>query len=298
MSLNENLEERVTRAMDCATIEFPPHSADLVRRSIAQGRRMRLFGFIRIAVAVCAVAIMGGSLLAADVFGIRGDGTPDQLRAGAPMHSAEQSPSPGTSPESGNVAVIPAAPPSSPVPYRTPMHAGQPLGEGEDSMADLPPAERERQEEFRQRVTATLNRTLGGTLGEIRPWSALSIRLYQAEKNGRKYPLIFSVRPGYEPAAKGCPSTPVETVTCNQAVLPGGIPAEAVTIPMGEDGKTHSTDVTFAYGRSTVILSVAPDAVAGVSAPITGEQLLAVAGDSELLELVREADELSVLKNR
>lgn len=104
MSLNEDLEVRLTHAMSCATSEFPPHSADLVRRSIAQGRRMRLFGATRIAaVTAFALVTVGGTLMATDAFGSRGDdGTPDQLRAGAPVGSTEQPPSLGPSSISGD----------------------------------------------------------------------------------------------------------------------------------------------------------------------------------------------------
>ncbi|MFK0023658.1 hypothetical protein [Streptomyces sp. NPDC090798] len=94
MSLNEDLEVQL-RAMNPATGEFPPHSADLVQRSIAQGRRMRLFGATRVA-AVTALALVtaGGTLMATDAFGSRGgDGTPDQLRADAPARSTGQPPS-------------------------------------------------------------------------------------------------------------------------------------------------------------------------------------------------------------
>lgn len=106
MSRNEDFEDRLTRAMSCATGEFPPHSADLIRRSIDQGRRMRLFRATRISVAALAVVTAGGILMATDVFGIRGgNGTPDQLAAGAPTRSTEQPPFRGPSSISGEEMV-------------------------------------------------------------------------------------------------------------------------------------------------------------------------------------------------
>ncbi|MGW5659523.1 hypothetical protein ACWEWG_05395 [Streptomyces sp. NPDC003758] len=95
MSPNEDFEERLTRAMSRATSEFPPHSADLVRRSIARGRRMRLIRATQVAAAAAAFAVVaaGGTLMVTDAFGSGGGGAPEQLRPGGPVHSTEQSPS-------------------------------------------------------------------------------------------------------------------------------------------------------------------------------------------------------------
>ncbi|AOR33398.1 hypothetical protein BFF78_22080 [Streptomyces fodineus] len=99
---DKELETRVTRAMSRATGEFPPHSADLVKRSVARGRRMRLFAATRIAVTAVAVVAAGGTLMATSAFGSHGAGTPDQQRAGAPVRSAEQPPSRAPSSISGD----------------------------------------------------------------------------------------------------------------------------------------------------------------------------------------------------
>ncbi|MFI2201812.1 hypothetical protein ACH47Z_13770 [Streptomyces sp. NPDC020192] len=101
MSLDEDFETRVTRAMSRATGGFPPHSADLVRRSVAQGRRMRLFAATRIAVTAVAVVTAGGTLMATGTFGSHGAGDPGRLRTGAPVRSAEQPPSRAASSVSG-----------------------------------------------------------------------------------------------------------------------------------------------------------------------------------------------------
>ncbi|MGR6971051.1 hypothetical protein ACU639_15885 [Streptomyces cynarae] len=98
MSPNEDFEERLTRAMSRATSEFPPHSADLVRRSIARGRRMRLIRATQVAAAAAfAVVVAGGTLMVTDAFGSGGGGAPEQLRPGGPVHPTEQSPSPAPS---------------------------------------------------------------------------------------------------------------------------------------------------------------------------------------------------------
>ncbi|MGW1890099.1 hypothetical protein ACWCP6_07480 [Streptomyces sp. NPDC002004] len=93
MPVDEDFENRLTRAMSRASNEFPPHSADLVRRSVARGRRMRLFRATRTAAAAFVVVAVGGTLMATDVIGSRGGGTPDQLRADAPVRSRTRPPS-------------------------------------------------------------------------------------------------------------------------------------------------------------------------------------------------------------
>jgi hypothetical protein len=93
MPPNEGIEERLSRAMGSAAGEFPPHSADLVRRSVARGRRMRLIRAAQVAAATaaCALVTVGGTLMATDAAGVFGsDGTPEQLRTGARGHSTEQ----------------------------------------------------------------------------------------------------------------------------------------------------------------------------------------------------------------
>ncbi|MFF4213305.1 hypothetical protein ACFYZE_28980 [Streptomyces sp. NPDC001796] len=107
MSPNEDFEERLTRAMSRASSEFPPHSADLVRRSVARGRRMRLIRATQVAAATAAFAVVatGGTLMVTNAFGSGGGGSPEQLRPGGPAHSTEQSPSPAPASISGEEMV-------------------------------------------------------------------------------------------------------------------------------------------------------------------------------------------------
>ncbi|MBJ6639548.1 hypothetical protein H4K36_19825 [Streptomyces sp. DHE7-1] len=99
----DEFEERVARAMSGATDGFPPHSADLVTRSITRGRRMRLFGVARVAAAAVAVAAVGGTLMATDAFGTRSatDGRLGGVPASGPASSG-RSPSGGHPPVSGD----------------------------------------------------------------------------------------------------------------------------------------------------------------------------------------------------
>ncbi|MYX94194.1 hypothetical protein GT045_05080 [Streptomyces sp. SID486] len=82
MSPDEEFETRMARALGRATVDFPPHSADLVRRSVARGRRMRLATAVRIAGAATAVAALGGGLFATGALGHPGPGS-----AGGPAAS-------------------------------------------------------------------------------------------------------------------------------------------------------------------------------------------------------------------
>ncbi|WP_351226834.1 hypothetical protein [Streptomyces sp. NPDC002133] len=256
---------RVREAMERTTADLPA-LPDLAPAAVAQGQRRR----VRARLAAVAASVAGVAVL----------GTLGMVAL------------PGSDGDGGGV-VVPAAPPTSPVPYRTPVHV-EPTP-GEESMAELPDAERKRLEDFQQRAAASLNRTLGGAAGEIRPVD-LSVRLYQAEKDGRKFPVIFSVQPQDGRQQKPCPDAPVKGISCSVAELPGGIPATVMLMPTNEG--ISSTNVTFSYGQSKVWLAVSPDDAAGVSAPVNGEQLLAAARDEALLELVRYADEHPVLKKQ
>ncbi|MFB7322407.1 hypothetical protein [Streptomyces sp. NPDC056190] len=105
MSLDEDFETSMIRAMSRTASEFPPHSADLVRRSVARGRRMRLFAAARTAVMAVAVVTTGGTLMATGALGSHGGDAPDQLPAGAPVRSTEQPPARTPSPISGEEMV-------------------------------------------------------------------------------------------------------------------------------------------------------------------------------------------------
>ncbi|MFS4092450.1 hypothetical protein [Streptomyces sp. AF1A] len=109
MSLDEDFETRMsramTRAMSHAAGEFPPHSADLVRRSVARGRRKRLFAATRVAVTAVAVVTAGGALMATGALGDHGSADPDRLWAAAPARPIEPPPSRAPAPISGEEMV-------------------------------------------------------------------------------------------------------------------------------------------------------------------------------------------------
>ncbi|MGW2644147.1 hypothetical protein ACWC2T_04335 [Streptomyces sp. NPDC001393] len=93
MSPSEDRDERLMRAMSRAAAQFPPHSADLVRRSVARGRRMRLVRATQVVTATAAFALVtaGGTLMVTDTLrGPGGAGTPEQSGPGARGHVSGQ----------------------------------------------------------------------------------------------------------------------------------------------------------------------------------------------------------------
>ncbi|MEV4335581.1 hypothetical protein [Streptomyces sp. NPDC049590] len=92
MSRDEDFETGLARALRRTAGEFPPPSADLVRRSVGRGRRKRLFAAARTTAAAVAVVAVGGGALAMGPLGGHGDGTPERLRTGSQAPAAGQPP--------------------------------------------------------------------------------------------------------------------------------------------------------------------------------------------------------------
>ncbi|WP_431958841.1 hypothetical protein [Actinacidiphila sp. bgisy160] len=262
----------VREVMEHAVAELPPVH-DLVPAAVVQGRRRRARA--RMAVAA-AVACAFGAVVFGSVSLPGGDGGGRTVRP-----AANTTPSPRTSEE--------------PAPYRTPVHI-EPTSDTEESMADLPPAERERQEAFQQQAAVLLDELLPDAVGLVRPVD-LAVWRYQGETpKGEVFTVALSVRPaGSAPGTTRhgatCPGEPgsLKGGSCEQGTLPGGIKAAAYRLVDGSPD-TMYTRVRFAYGHSDVELAVYPDQDAKVSAPVTAGQLLAVARDRRFLDLVRVAD--------
>jgi hypothetical protein len=263
----------VRDAMEHTVAELPP-VGDLVPTAISQGRRRRARA--RLAIAAGVVALAGAAVFASVTLPSGGSGDTTVRPAASRTPAPYETPGPDQEPE----------------PYRTPVHI-EPSSDEERTMADLPPAERDRQERFQQRAAVVLDELLPDAVGLIRP-ADLAVRRYQGEsEDGRVFTVIFSVRPsGDGSGPKPCPDDPgaLKGGTCERATLPGGIEAVAYRLP-SDSPETTATRVSFSYGDSEVELAVSPDADATVSAPVTSGQLLAAAGDSRFLDLVRYADE-------
>ncbi|MFF3565913.1 hypothetical protein ACFYXS_38400 [Streptomyces sp. NPDC002574] len=258
----------VRGAMERTLADLPPVH-DLVPAAVAQGRRRRARTRVLAAAGVaCAVAaVVFGSVTLPAGSGGRTTVRPAASGTPAPRESSET--------------------------YRTPVHI-EPTSDGEETMADLPSAERARREDFQQQAAALLDKLLPKAVGLIRPVD-LEVRRYEGQaEDGRVFPVIFSVRPSDDGSGGRPPCTDapggLKGGSCERATLPGGIEAASYRLRVNS-AETTSTTVYFSYGDSDVALAVYPDDDAAVSAPVTNKELLAVVGDSRFLDLVRYADE-------
>ncbi|MFB6822090.1 hypothetical protein ACFCXA_10935 [Streptomyces virginiae] len=248
----------VRDAMDRVTAELPV-TPDMVGPARAQGLRRRARVRATIGGAVLAVAGLGlaGAFVLPD-----GDDGP-----------------------TGSTGVIDvAAPPTSSAPP-PPIHLEP--SPGESSMADLPPAERARQENFQNRAVGVLQQLLPPSVGTVQRID-LGVRQYQGSKDGKTFPIIFSVRPS-EPGMAARTCREIKGTVCSKATLPGGIRADAAVSPIN-DGDVTESWVWFRYGASDVSLTVYPHDESNTSAPVTAQQLLDVAKSSTFLDLVEAAD--------
>ncbi|WP_431950521.1 hypothetical protein [Actinacidiphila sp. bgisy167] len=271
----------VRDAMEHAVADLPP-VLDLVPAAVVQGRRRAARARVAVTVAVaCAVGAAAFGFLALPGGGGGG---------GTVLPAASTTPAPRVSEE--------------PAPYRTPVHL-EPSNDTEESMADLPSAERKRQERFQQQVAVLLDELLPDAVGLVRPVD-LNVSRYQGEtKDGRSFTITLSVRPsageGSGPTGPGssCPKAPgaLKGGTCAAGTLPGGIKAVAVRLFTGGPQTTY-TQVRFVLGRSDVALALYPDDKAKVSAPVDEKELLAAVGDPRFLDLVRYADAYPMQKKR
>lgn len=268
MGTNENLTDLRDRAddravllvrdaMDRATADLPA-LVDLAGPARVQGLRRKA----RVRAAI------GGGVLAVAALCVAG-------AVGLPGGDVK-----GTGGAAGVVGVA-APPPSDAVP-KPPVHI-EPTP-GESSMADLPPDERARQENFQNRAVGVLQDLLPPTVGTVQR-TDLNVRQYRATKDGKTFVVIFSVRPSDEAPQ---PCREIRGQTCKKDTLPGGIEAHAATMPMG--GTVTESRVSFHYGKSNVLLYVGADEASNTSAPITNDQLLAIAKAPAFLDLVKTAD--------
>ncbi|WP_327176279.1 hypothetical protein OG599_13905 [Streptomyces sp. NBC_01335] len=268
-----NFERETSAALLRAAMEHASDQAqppgDLVAGAVVQGRRRRARAQIAMGAGVTAAVALG-------IFAVTAPGS-----SGAPAQATGV----GSAPDSGR-DLGPGSDPTAE--YRTPVHVVP--SPGESSMADLPAAERKRQQRFQQTAATTLDHLLPGT-GTIRPVD-LRVDQYQLTDGSAAFPLTFSVRPegkGEDHHAAACVSDPAKHLTCRQVVLPGGIHATARTSAMNSLDTT-GISVEFGYGDSLVEISVLPDDLHAASAPVTVEQLTTITGDADFMRLVAYAD--------
>ncbi|WP_329117362.1 hypothetical protein [Streptomyces sp. NBC_01353] len=247
-------------AMDRTTEDLPP-LPDLAPVAIVQGRRRR---------ARARLAAVGG------VFG-----TVTAAALGLTLL-----PGPGTG------VAMPAAPPVAfPSAYHTPVRLSP--TPGQDAPEPETGAEAERRAQFQQQASALLDELLPATVTEIRPVEG-QVSLYRITSAGRTFTATLSVRPADGEPLQPCRNIPSKRTKCENEDLGEGRTAQVYAMPVNELD-TMGAMVRFAYGRSHVLFSVDPSekagGVAAASAPVTADQLLAVARDDRFTNLVKYADE-------
>lgn len=281
----------IRAAMEQAT-DGAPALPDLVSAAVLQGRGRRTRARAAIGAGVTGVVALGVFGAVLPLWGGSGGTEPTGTWSTASRSTGiSPSPVPTSTPSPLPTGVASRAPTGAA--SRAPERVGPPPGE--TPMADLPGAERARQEEFRQRAALLLGELLPREFGPVQP-VALTVSRYQGRTGGNVFPLVLSVRPEDEGAAlpePTCRDSPDRNRHCKRATLPGGIEAQAVTeVTLSKRSQSLTgTGVRFTYGHSTVALSVDGDRTTMVSPPVTADQLLAVAGSSRFLELVKHADE-------
>ncbi|MFJ6466527.1 hypothetical protein ACIQM0_36890 [Streptomyces sp. NPDC091387] len=279
----------IRAAMEQATDDAPT-PPDLVPAALVLGRRRRTRARAAIGAVATGVVALGalGALL--PMWG--GSGGTEPART---WSAASQRTSIAPSPEPTSVPS--PEPTDTPVPTDTaePSRVHVEPSPGESSMTDLPAAERTRQEGFQRQVALLLGKLLP-QLGPVRPVD-LAVSRYRAGTGGNVFPVVLSVRAASErsvaPQEAPCRNYADRAPRCQQAMLPGGIEARAVTVLADSDGSPASTStvVRFTYGGSAVALSVGSDEGTGEPLPVTADQLLAVAGNPRFLDLVKYAAE-------
>ncbi|MFF3172748.1 hypothetical protein ACFVQ0_08990 [Streptomyces sp. NPDC057900] len=296
----------IRAAMEQAT-DGAPTLPDLVPAALVQGHRRRTRARAAIGAVVTGVVALGTLGAVLPLWSGNGNGNGNgnggteparTWSAAARPTSIAPTPSPENAPTSTPTDVpSPASSgPVSPVPTDAPelptVHIEP--SPGQSSMADLPAAERTRQQKFQRHAALLLSELLPRKVGSVHPVD-LAVSRYQAGIGSEVYPVVLSVRPGsgrsVAPQEAPCPQYPDDLPHCERATLPDGTEARALTSVAGPDGSPAATRtlVRFTYRDSAVVLSVGGDDGTGGPSPVTAGQLLAVAGDSRFLELVEYA---------
>ncbi|MFJ7965753.1 hypothetical protein [Streptomyces sp. NPDC096324] len=258
----------VRDAMESAVAELPSLHG-LVSAAVTQGRRRKARARLAIAAgSACTAAAVAVAVLTLS----GGDGARSSVRPAAT--SPHESPGP-----------------IQPKPYRTPVHIYSTARE-EQHLKGLTAVERTRRAEFQQKAAVLLDQLLPDTVGLIRP-VYFDKTQYQGEtEDGKVFTIIFSVRPPSSgPAPWPCSGSFRNGGSCENVTLRGGIKATSLRMFV-RSPDVMSTAVTFAYANSDVIIDVFPEVGTSGSSPITRKELLAAAGDSRFLDLVRDATQL------
>ncbi|MGN5634151.1 hypothetical protein [Streptomyces sp. AC154] len=292
----------IRAAMEQAT-DGAPTLPDLVPAALVQGHRRRTRTRATIGAVVTSVVALGALGAVLPLWNGGGGTEPARTWSAAarptsiaPTPGPEDAPTNVPSPVSSDAPSGASSAPTSPVPTDAPEPSTVHIepSPGQTTMADLPAAERKRQEKFQRLVALVLGKLLPRKVGPVHPVD-LAVSQYRAGVGGEIYPVVLSVRPESDrsvaPQEAPCRQYPDGLLRCERAVLPDGTEAQAVTSVAGPDGSPAATStlVRFTYGDSAVVLSVGGDDGTGGPSPVTADQLLAVAGDSGFMDLVKYA---------
>lgn len=295
----------IRAAMEQAT-DGAPTLPDLVPAALVQGHRRRTRARATIGAVVTGVVALGALGAVLPLWNGNGNGGTEPARtwsAASRPTGIAPTPGPDTAPTNAPTNApspvssdAPSGAASAPVPTDAPEPSTVHIepAPGQATMADLPAAERRRQQKFQRQVALLLRELLPRQVGQVHPVD-LAVSQYRAGVGGEIYPVVLSVRPksgrSIAPQEAPCREYPDGLPHCKRAVLPDGTEAQAVTSVAGPDGSPAATStlVRFVSGDSAVVLSVGGDDGTGGPSPVTADQLLAVAGNARFLELVKYA---------
>ncbi|WP_052852289.1 hypothetical protein [Streptomyces avicenniae] len=244
-------------------------------------------------VALVAVAA-GPRLTGQDGTDVAADPPPVASPPGSePVETRTSTPSPTDATPDSSATSPGGAVPRYPVVPGVAGEPGEPGAPGAPGGAAMPPAERARVDEYRQRAAHALELALPTEVGAIQIVQS-PVSAYQGRtQDGLTFPLVFSVRArsgdqGAEESAVTC--LPDEAAdACRVDTLPGG---ESVALRglTAEARRTGGASATFRVGGSEVLLAARPDAATGTPSPVGPDELLRLAAAPLATELFQEAD--------
>jgi hypothetical protein len=258
----------VTDAMNHGTDTLEP-PADLLRGVLVIGHRRRVrarLAQVGAGLGVAALAVGGFLVL-----------EPNRVTTTGPAAPASASASPtGATHGVGPIEVV--SRPSSSTSTRPASRSPEQPGWSDD---------------YRRRVAETLRDLLPATIGRVRIIEGASGAFDSVTVEGKVFPLTFSVDRAAGASAERTCAANTPGGQCVADRLPGAVPV-VVHVLRRTGGTATGIEASFHLGSSNVRIAVGADEVTDTSAPVEPAQLLAFAGDSRVLQLIREVDQRPV----
>lgn len=233
---------------------------DLTQEAVRLGGRRRIRARLAVVGAVAGVLAAGG--IGSAALGGLGSAAPQPVGPAVAPPTATR-PSAVRTP-------VPA--PSMPTPTSTPTSTTSSVSAPTGTTEALGRAE----------VAAALTVALGDLIGTVSPDGA---GLFAGRIDGHTFPVTFQVIQGAD-ALDECPDPPDQAVTCRTAWLSGRIEARLL-VAGGDLPGDESLGISYRYLESTVKLTIGADTDAGVSPPVTADQLVVAAGSEVMLAAVK-----------